>query len=414
MTREEFIKFVEATWADKKELSKDDIYMIGVAHRELPKEEKSWQLVADLVGWNGSSESLRKYVSGRMKREGLTIMQEEKTTQELEVEQPVEKDEFETKMQKLLKQQQKMRDWSSLYRRYLREDSRIDSLKEFIKDAVTELHNLPIVPISKSVNENKKTEAVLMLSDLHIGTIIDNFANKFDDLVAINRVNKLVKDTIRYCEQFNVVRLNIVNLGDLIAGIIHTTIRLDQQFDVITQVMKAGEIVANALNQLQAAAPEVIYRSVTDNHARVIANKNDAIEKENFSRLIDWFLQERLKDTDIKFAFDNLDESLGKFDLLNGQKVMFSHGHLDTKNCVFQNYVGATKEFIDYILLGHFHNFEIKSFQQCRVFINGSIVGTDGYATSRRLFGKPSQTLLIFDDITTKNPNIIPIDIALD
>ena len=259
---------------------------------------------------------------------------------------------------------------------------------------------------SKPQYKNLNKEAILMISDLHIGADCDNFYNTYNSKVAERRVMKLVDNTINYCHLNNVKRLNVVNLGDLINGIIHVSIRLEQEFDVVEQIMTAGEIMSRALNKLQLAAPEIIYRSVTDNHSRAMANKAEAIEKEQFSRLIDWYLEERLKNTKIKFANDNLDVDIGKFDLLNGKKVMFAHGHNDNANQAFQHFVGATKEFIDYVLLAHFHSEKLKNYQGMKVFVNGSIVGTEGYASSKRLYSDPCQTLLIFDDDNILNFSI--------
>ena len=44
-----------------------------------------------------------------------------------------------------------------------------------------------------------------------------------------------------------------------------------------------------------------------------------------------------------------------------------------------------------------------------RVFCNGSIVGTDDYAASKRLYTKPSQMLLVFD-----GDNVVHYSINLD
>lgn len=317
------------------------------------------------------------------------------------------------KKTELFKEKQQVRDeWSTL-RREMREDARIDAFKEEMTKTVDKLNALPKVTYTEplSTTEISAHEAILMLSDLHLGTECDNFYNKYNSQIACERLKKLTKDTIYYCRKNNIRKLNVVNLGDMIAGLIHTTIRLGQEFDVIEQVMMAAEYVAEMLVQLQKAAPEVIYRSVTDNHSRVMADKNEAVEKEQFSKLIDWFLEERLKDTGVRIIHDNLDDSLGEFELENGKTVMFAHGHLDNANQAFQNMVGATKKFVDYILLGHYHCEKVKSFQGSKVFVNGSIVGTEEYALNRRLFATPSQTLLIFDKADRNN--VIDISINL-
>ena len=88
---------------------------------------------------------------------------------------------------------------------------------------------------------------------------------------------------------------------------------------------------------------------------------------------------------------------------------MFAHGHQDGRNNSMQNFIGLTRKWIDYICLAHYHSAAVKEFQGCRVFINGSIVGTEQYAFGKRLFSKPTQKLLIFD----KTDTVQDIDIAL-
>jgi hypothetical protein len=198
-------------------------------------------------------------------------------------------------------------------------------------------------------------------------------------------------------------------MGDMIHGIIHTNARIEVGLVVTEQIMKAAELIAQALNRLQESAPEVIYRSVVDNHSRAMANKEEHIEKENFNKIIDWFVEERLKHTKIKFIHDNLDDGLGTFTLINGKTVVFAHGHQDSINNVFQNFIGATNKFVDFALLSHYHNEKVKAYQGLRVFVNGSIVGTEQYALSKRYFNKPSQKLLVFE-----GNDIIDISIELD
>ena len=182
----------------------------------------------------------------------------------------------------------------------------------------------------------------------------------------------------------------------MIAGTIHVNARIEQELNASDQTITAAELLAQVCNELTTVCPNVTYRSVVDNHARITPDKESHIEKENFNRVIDWYLKERLKNTRIIFKDDNLDIGLGKFTLKNGKKVMFSHGHQDNYNQIFQALVGASKEYVDIILIGHFHSAKMKTFQGCKVFINGSIVGTEQYALSKRLFGDPEQTLLIF------------------
>lgn len=396
MTKESFIEFVNAQLKDA-ELTKDIAYEIGKKHRELPKADRNWSWVADLIHWNGSGESLRNFVLRRLREEGLLESSVDLNNEDSLVQKRAE----------LFKEKQQVRDEWSTYRRMMRDDARIDTLKETIQEVAKKLK--PFKKVSYLGANAAEVEAIALFSDMHIGVEFDDFCNKYNLEVAQQRVSKYIDDVKKYCRLHHVKRLNLVNLGDLISGIIHPTIRLEQEFDVIQQVMEASEILAGVLNELQDVAPEVIYRSCTDNHSRVIANKGEAVEKENLYRLIDWYVEERLKYTSIIFKNDNLSKEIGKFELINGKKVMFAHGHNDSTNKAFQNFIGATEEYIHYVLLGHYHQEKVKNFQNMRVFCNGSIVGTDDYAASKRLYTKPSQMLLVFD-----NDNVVHYSINLD
>ena len=301
-------------------------------------------------------------------------------------------------------------EWQA-YRRLIKTQAKAVSLKNTLTDVVQDLSPLPLIKFKQ--NNNTKSyinadEAILMVSDWHIGVCCDNFYNKYDLEIAKQRIQKLTEETINYCKNYKVKRLNVVNLGDLIHGKIHRNARIDQELDVVKQTMAAAEILAEMLNKLQEAAPEVIYRSVIDNHSRFDADLEDALQGENLGILIDWWVKLRLEKSKVVFAFDNLDISLGRFDLLNGKKVCFAHGHLDSINQSYQHFTGATQEFIDYILLGHYHEEKAKNYNACKVLVNSSVVGTEQYALSKRLFGIPSQSLLLFE-----GDNLINISINL-
>jgi predicted phosphodiesterase len=406
MTKKEFVEYVGSFNKKPGKYTEDEIYKIGVAHKKLIRGEKNWEDLAKVLSLDITGEQYRKLIVRKQLRDG-TLPKNTRVISTRTIEDITEEDVIQRTKQ-LFIQQQKTRDERNALGRTMRDESRIDSLKDAIRGTVGKLQSLPKISyptMSKAFNK----EAILLFSDLHLGVELDEWYNTFNSKIAEARVMKLVDDAIQYCKDNNVKKLNFINLGDLVHGLIHVSARIEEQFGVIEQVMMASEIISKALNKLQEAAPEIIYRSCTDNHSRTVANKSEAIEKDNFNRLVDWFLQERLKNTKIKFVNDNLSEDLGKFTLENGKKVMFSHGHLDTVNQVFQNWVGGTGEVVDFIFLGHFHNEKVKSFQKTRVYVNGSIVGPEQYANGRRLYTPPSQTLLVFD-----NDNIVNYSINLD
>lgn len=408
MTKLEFNQFIESFHKEKGNYTEEELYQIGVAHKTLPLGERDWAELTERLGVEKRSDTYRTWVAHRQQRDGTLPKDPTKlsgrTLNELSGGDITEN--LNEQITTLYKEKQKVRDTYNAYRRNLRDESRIEDFKDLIKEAVATLKPFDTTPcIYPTTNAEK--EAILMLSDLHIGVDCDNFYNTYNVAIAKERLDILAESTIHYCRANDVATLNVVNLGDMVHGLIHTSARLEQEMDTVEQVIQASELLANFLNKLANNVPHIVYRSCTDNHSRVVANKNEHIEKDNFYRIIDWYLQSRVGGS-ITMVNDNIDESIGKFELKNGKKVMFAHGHNDGINLVFQHFVGATHEFIDYMLLGHYHSEKAKSFQGSKVFVNGSIVGTEQYALSKRLFSKPAQTLLIFD-----KENILNISIDL-
>lgn len=391
LTKDEFYRYVDSFNGNYDEL---DLLAIGKKFRELPVKQRNWTELVNYLKLSKSGNAFRVWVY----RNALLSSDNETYEEDNEIE--AYKEEY--------KAISKNRDILNAYRRSLRDEARIEVLQDTVKEAVSNLNALPQVRINCIGNPRGDIEAVALLSDLHIGVMCNNFVNKYDDKVAAERLSKWTSDIIRYCDSFNVSRLNILNLGDLIHGLIHVSARLEQQYDVVNQIMVAAELIAQALNNLQVLNCEIIYRSVTDNHSRAVANLHEHIEKENFYRLIDWFLEERLKGSKIVFEHDNLDESLGLFNLLNGEPFAFAHGHLESKTNVYQMFTGLTKVIPTYIALGHYHSSSARTFQGSKLFINGSVCGVEQYALSKRLASPAEQKLIIFDDV-----NVIDIDINL-
>ena len=397
ITKDELIDFIESFKKQPGQYTKDEIYLIGRAFKSLEfKKDKSWHWLKDKVGWTGSPDSLRCYINRRFKSNPDFNINDCETGSSNEVLTEEQKELYKTKTQ--------IRDSYNAYRRSMRDEARIEDLKQAIIEAADKLAKLPPVEFKSTWKELKETsesnnEAVLCLSDLHIGVDCDNYYNTYNKDVAISRVEKLVNEVIKRCRENKVKTLHVLNLGDMIHGIIHTNARLESQLDVADQVVVAAQIVAHALNLLQEAAPEITYRSVFDNHSRAVADKNEHIEKEQFSKVIDFIIKQMLNNSasHVRFMNDNIDGGVGKFNLRNGKTIMFAHGHQDNINTSWQNFIGLTREWVDYIILAHYHNAKEKSYNGSIVFVNGSIVGTEQYAFGRRLFSDPFQKLIIFE-----------------
>jgi hypothetical protein len=276
----------------------------------------------------------------------------------------------------------------------LRYTARYENLLETVKDCAK---LLPSFKLKDNIYITGSKEAVLCISDFHYGAVVNNFKQKFNTDILVQKVTSLKNQVIRYCELNKVHKLNVLNLGDLIHGNIHVSARIESEMDAVSQTMQCAELLATLLHDIGCKIENVVYRSVLDNHSRINKKYDEHIESENFGRIIDWWLETRLSNSNVQIIKDNLDDNIGYFQSDAGKNIFFVHGHLDNVSTILQSLTFGTDIIADYVFLGHYHSAKMKEYQSKKVFLNGSILGTDSYALNHRLFAKSSQTLLIFD-----------------
>lgn len=389
MTRQEIKSLIDNRKAIHGTLTREDLLDIGVAHRQLPKAERGWSWLVGLTGGFRTGESYRNFVMKSLKKQGKIGSRPQGTSPE---------EQLTAERQEIYKARQLMRDERNALNALLRNEARVERFRELVCESIAGLPRLESFGESVKYIPTGGSEAILMLSDWHVGQDCDNFYNKYNLKIAEERVSRLVDSVIGYCRTFGIETLHVLNLGDLIEGKINNTGRIESNERVLKQLMVATEMMANALNKLGAHIPVVTYRSVTDNHGSIDSRYKDRLEEENLNIVTTWYLKARLDGSKVRIMEDNLDPSIGRFELANGMKVAFFHGHRDPKDRTLQNLVGATHEWTDVVCAGHLHNPAEHVFQDMRFFVNGSLCGTGTYALDHRLFTKPSQKLIVVRD----------------
>lgn len=261
-------------------------------------------------------------------------------------------------------------------------------------------------PFSTPVIINRRDASeyvgILLISDWHYGIEINTPFNVYNPNICKERVLKnLLHNVQYYVELFNLSKLYVINLGDMIAGNIHLPLRLGSQIDVITQIMEVSELIATFLNELSKSV-DIIYYSTLDNHSRINPNKKESIQLETLARITDWFLVERLKynsrteiNIENKYSADIVSF---RVDYKNyNYKVVGVHGDKDNPTQIIGKLTTFTKEHQDLICAAHYHHFNCEEQNRTMFISNGALMGTDEYAVDLRLDSKPSQTLIIAD-----------------
>lgn len=282
---------------------------------------------------------------------------------------------------------------------YIRRLSREETIIEIAEKAAEKIslkHPLEINPFIELV-ENTESEVIAVISDWHYGLEVNNHWNTFNPEVCSERVSKYLLKLLQTCEMFDITRIHLVNLSDLIAGRIHATIRLESREDVISQTIGVSEMLAKFINELTKRGYEVEYYDCLDNHSRLEPVKTDSLDLESLARIIPWYLKERFRAEDrLSIHTNEYSDDIITFNVLgNKYKVGAVHGHKDRPNQVIKNLTLMTRENFDLILTAHLHHFAAEESNRTVQLSNGSLMGTDNYAKDLRLDSEPSQNIIV-------------------
>ena len=266
----------------------------------------------------------------------------------------------------------------------------IEAVKEMESKKVLERPKIKISTPSRKVNRH----GILCIGDWHYGLDVDLFYNKYSPEIATQRLNKLVEKVLEIGKKEQIEELTIINLGDMISGRIHLPLRLNSRIDVVTQTMQVSEIIAEFLTTLSFIFP-INYYSVEDNHSRVEPNKKDSINTEAFSRIIDWYLKERLRNNEnIKFCENEFGDDIASLKVYN-HNIIAIHGDKDPQRGIVDKLNSYLQTHVDMIISAHMHHFSADENNETEFYCNGSLMGQDQYANDLRLNSKPSQLMFI-------------------
>lgn len=285
---------------------------------------------------------------------------------------------------------------SAMYRVFSREDT----IRQIAKEAVKALSISN--PFKHRQNtqikyDSKTKTGILLIGDWHYGINIDSTFNRFNPDIAVDRVWELVNKVIDCGEKNGISQLYVINLGDMIAGNIHLPLRINSQMDVITQIMRVSELIANAVDVLSTKF-HIDYYSTFDNHSRIDPNKKESIQLESLSRITPWFLLERLANNKNVIIHENefyAKDMVSFCTYPDGYNVIAVHGDKDTPKTIVDRLTAFTGDHQDLICTAHYHHFSCDEQNRTIVISNGALMGTDDYAMDLRLDSEPSQTLII-------------------
>lgn len=309
-------------------------------------------------------------------------------------------DENKRLIQELAKQEVKTRDERNELKRVIREEARKESYKEQILRSISEFQCNPLeYDKNKQFNGVLKTDNDLIISctDIHAGIEINNYFNKFNEDVLRNRFNQYL-DKIFEVQLIHGSENAFVILSELVSGIIHNELRIENNQNLIEQFLTVTDYVSQFLSELSYHFNNVNVYICPGNHSRISPNKEDSLKGENIDHLAIPFLEAKLQNfKNIIFNKNTIEESIAIFNVRNNV-VMASHGDKDSPNNVVQKFTLLFGIRPSLVYLGHRHTNGLTTVYTTKVIESGTMAGTDNYALDLRLHSKPSQTISVITE----------------
>lgn len=352
----------------------------------------SWQDVADilndLLGTNYTSSAFRKkrqYFDVMMGANEHIIFQDKNYIEEMKRER-----------HELFKERQKLSDERTELNRLLRREARKESYLEMVQRTIAE-----DTPPIKMEFQQKKIDSdnslLIHVTDLHTGIEIDNFKNQFNCDILRQRIEEYIGHILEIQHRHNSKNAYVV-VGEILSGLIHNNLRLQNNMDLIEQFKFAAELISSMLIEFANVFENVYMYTTMGNHSRISPKKEDALDGENFDLLLPYYLKARLQNiSNIHIEDNTMMQDVAVF-RIHGQLVMSSHGHKESVSNVVQNFTMLIGKRPNIVLLGHRHTNGLTTVFDTKVIQSGCVSGSDQYALDIRRSTKPEQTVSVVDD----------------
>jgi len=301
-----------------------------------------------------------------------------------------------------------------LYFTKLQQEEIRKSLKELKKyrekdflytKAMNSINNAIVIPEKFDVireYEHEDCEGLLDLADMHLGMRTTNYWNKYDFEETVERFDRLLDMTIKKGVMHGIKTLHVSLLGDNISGVIHDSLRAENEFDINEQVEKLTELIAQGLIRLATVFKKVVVSDTYGNHGRIFPNKTANGDKDSFESFFSWGLRLRLRNSKENLVFESnlVDEGIIVKKIM-GRTIFEVHGHEDKFAKVAED-LTMMIEKPDEVHMGHMHQNKSREVHGVEVFICRSFCGVDNFAKSIRATGKAGQKMYIYNGDGTR------------
>lgn len=354
----------------------------------------TWQDVADLLNEQlGQEYTESKYRKQYQEMSKIVTIKPQLTCDESEL-----LEEIKEQRRLLEKAKIQMRDERNEVSRLYRENARRESFSDMIKRCIEGYEPTGFTCFRFDSSNSDITEMIVPISDLHFGVNINNMYNTYNKDIASDRLSRYLGKVLEIARRHNTENVSVVLLGDQISGLIHTSLRLENNENVIKQTMDAAELISNYIYTMSPHFKRVSVYSVSGNHSRLQPEKALNQKGEDLDKFIPFYVKAKLQNCDNVTVYDNtIDESIASF-LCKNMLVYAVHGDRDSAGNVVQKLTMMTGNKPDIVYMGHLHTNQYMTVYDTKVIQSGCISGSDSYCMDNRLRSKPEQAVSVIGD----------------
>lgn len=314
-------------------------------------------------------------------------------------------DEIKAAKYELEKERQKLYATKVEANRNLRQESRSELFYENIRETIKALP-VPEMIVGKSdyfMDYHK--EYVLCIADPQAGAKFDLPTNHYSLQICQDRFNKLLDYVINYVKVNDIDKINVVELGDSVQGILRLTDLKLNETSVVEATVMIARMIAVFLNELSAYCYIDYYHTPTSNHSqnRNLGSKASELALEDMEYVIGNYIHDMLVNNDrvsvhLNNGYDYIEIPIYDFN------VLAMHGHtIKNLDTALRDLSSTHRKLIDYIFVGHWHNGKVipgneHEHHDTEVLMCPSFQGTDPYAFNKLgLSSKAACKMFVFD-----------------
>lgn len=279
-----------------------------------------------------------------------------------------------------------------------------EEIVEAISNISIDIPNIKPLPTP----EISGTEAVSVLSDLHIGLKSTDEMGKEAQKM---RLDYLLQETIKYYKLFNVQHVTILDLGDEIENsLLHkptsTATTWGHNSDQFATYVKW---IFEYMTKLSAEFKVTYVGNIMGNHSR-LGEKGENLNGDSYSKMATNMLTtliDSINNPNLNYDLSGYEHTHGTF-TVKGYTFLAEHGDLSKQGTTkLTRYSSALDKKISYVLTGHIHNFRVETENHGRkVFTSGSLNFSNDYSRNLGFYTNGSQMIILVDEHGAQPINI--------